>query len=119
VRVPPGSAVVATGVLLVSPAMVDTLAQGQIYPLLTTGLRLFMPGRDLPPLLDAPVLSWAIALAAVAVLVLSLALPRRNDTDLWAITAACPRDAAGARDTARPLGRPVPDRWGGRRGRAR
>lgn len=183
VRLPVGSAVIATGVLLASPAAIDTLAQGQLYPLLglglvaawvfqhqdrgrasgvalglvvafkpvfvavllwpllrhrrdafvtalfaaaaatalgvvaagpaatlryvavlragfphedlynasllTTGLRLFTPGRDVPPVLDAPVLGWVVALVAVAVLVITLTRGRHNATDLWAITAAC------------------------------
>jgi alpha-1,2-mannosyltransferase len=183
VQMSAGPAVLATGVLVVSPAAVDTLAQGQIYPLLglglvaawvlgrqgrgrasgialglvvafkpvfvaillwpllrrrhdvfvaallaaaaatvvgvvvagpaatlryvavlgagfphedlynasllTTGLRLFTPGRDVPPVLDVPVLGWVVALAAVAVLAITLLRSRRTTTDLWAITAAC------------------------------
>lgn len=55
--------------------------------LATAGLRLFTQGRQFAPVIDAPLLGWAVSAVAVAILLLTL-LRARGDLSLWSIVAA-------------------------------
>jgi alpha-1,2-mannosyltransferase len=56
--------------------------------LLTTGIRLVTPGREVPPLVDAPGLGWLAGVLVVALLAVTVARAGRHELGLWALVAA-------------------------------
>ncbi|GAA4801969.1 hypothetical protein GCM10023200_43820 [Actinomycetospora chlora] len=56
--------------------------------LLTTGIRLVTPGREIPPLVDAPGLGWIAGVVVVALLTVTVVRAGRHELGLWALVAA-------------------------------
>ncbi|GLZ49305.1 hypothetical protein Acsp06_54900 [Actinomycetospora sp. NBRC 106375] len=91
-------AATVAGVALVGPA--QTLRYVRValggYPahdldnasLLTTGIRLVTPGREVVPLVDAPWLGWVVGAVVVALLAVTVVRAGRHELGLWAVVAA-------------------------------